>query len=132
MGAKQRNSVYVTILCRHLTNLEKLVLHLPGGAPHAHHLGSSRGMTASLTGQIHSTWQQQVFRRRLCKKRPFDGCAKHLTGMIHQAKVKAAIETQAQSAIPVVGLLPDDHRLVGAIEGWNELENEIPIPHPEQ
>lgn len=69
------------------------------------------------------------FHCRLCKGRGTTDPVKHAKGKIHKAKVVAAEKAQEQKNVQVAGLTADDRRMVGDNEGWNELADDIHMPH---
>ncbi|KAG0149081.1 hypothetical protein CROQUDRAFT_31633, partial [Cronartium quercuum f. sp. fusiforme G11] len=61
----------------------------------------------------------------LCKNQAFQDCVSHAQGKVHKNKVKAANQTNIQRNVLVHGLIPEDRRIGGDIEGWNELAMDV-------
>ncbi|KAG0141552.1 hypothetical protein CROQUDRAFT_51515, partial [Cronartium quercuum f. sp. fusiforme G11] len=67
----------------------------------------------------------------LCKNQAFQDWVSHTQGKVHEIKVKAANQTKIQRNVLVHGLIPEDRRMVGDIEGWNELAMDVQMADAE-
>ncbi|KAG0146139.1 hypothetical protein CROQUDRAFT_44833, partial [Cronartium quercuum f. sp. fusiforme G11] len=61
----------------------------------------------------------------LCKNQAFKDYVSHAQGKVHKSKVGAANGTKIQRNVLVHGLIPENRRMVGDIEGWNELAKDV-------